>query len=378
MRALVLEGGDLEVVEVADPTPGKGQLVLDVTACGICGSDLHARHHADDLADDVAASGYSTFMRADQRVVMGHEFSGVVVEAGPGTRRRTGGGPVVALPMVRLGKDVRLTGLDAAAPGGYAERVLVQESMTLDVPNGLDPELAALTEPLAVALHAVRKGQVGKKQTAVVIGCGPIGLGVIAMLKASGVRTVVASDFSPARRALAAAMGADVVVDPASDSPWEARPKGFMDAPKVLDLAVTSMDRLRSVPLVPWHRVMGLAERAGALPSGPVVFECVGVPGMIGRVMAEAPMYTRVVVVGVCMGVDTIRPSAGINKEVELRFVFGYTPTEFREALHMMGEGTVDPSPLVTGRVPLDGAARAFEDLADPEAHAKILVTPHR
>ena len=93
----------------------------------------------------------------------------------------------------------------------------------LPVPNGLAPDVAALTEPMAVAWHAVRRGEVGKRQVAIVIGCGPVGLGVILMLKAKGVRTVVASDFSPGRRALAKACGADVVVDPAEGSPYHGR-----------------------------------------------------------------------------------------------------------------------------------------------------------
>src|SRR6185312_6498248 len=95
---------------------------------------------------------------------------------------------------------------------------LVQQSMMLPVPNGLSPEVAALTEPMAVAWHAVRRAEVRKRQIAVVIGCGPVGLGVILLLKARGVRTVVASDFSAGRRALAARCGADVVVDPAESS----------------------------------------------------------------------------------------------------------------------------------------------------------------
>ena len=95
-----------------------------------------------------------------------------------------------------------------------------------------------MTEPMAVALHAVRRGDVGKKQVAYVIGCGPIGLGVIAMLKATGVRTVVASDFSPGRRALATAMGADVVVDPAAESPYAVFADRFTTADGLLELAV--------------------------------------------------------------------------------------------------------------------------------------------
>jgi threonine dehydrogenase-like Zn-dependent dehydrogenase len=107
-----------------------------------------------------------------------------------------------------------------------------------------------------------------------------------------------------------------------------------------------------------------------------VVFECVGVPGVIDEIIAAAPIYSRVVVAGVCMGDDSIRPSIAINKEIDLRFVLGYTPQEFREALHLLADGKVDPTPLVTGTVGLDGVAGAFEALGDPEAHAKVLVDP--
>lgn len=377
MRAVTCEKGVLEVAEVADPTPERGHVVLEVRACGICGSDLHAREHCDDVAEDVAASGYDSFMRSDQSVVMGHEFCGEVVAHGPRTTRRLKTGTLaVSLPMVRAGGRVHPTGLSVHAPGGYAERVLTQEALTLPVPNGLPARVAALTEPMAVALHAVRRGDVGKKQVAYVIGCGPIGLGVIAMLKATGVKTVVASDFSPGRRALATAMGADVVVDPATESPYAVFSDRFVTADGLLELAVSTTEKLRSVPLLPWWNVFRAADAAGLGPSAPVVFECVGVPGMINQVITSAPIWSRVVVVGVCMGSDQIRPSIGINKEIDLRFVLGYTPDEFRAALHLLADGKVDPSPLVTGTVGLDGVASAFEALGDPEKHAKILVDP--
>lgn len=377
MRAVTCEKGALRVAEVPDPAPERGHVVLEVRACGICGSDLHARHHCDDVADDASASGYDAFMRSDQTVVMGHEFCGEVVDHGPRTPRRLKPGTLaVSLPMVRAGGRVHPTGLSVHAPGGYAERVLTQEALTLPVPNGLPARTAALTEPMAVALHAVRKGEVKKKQVAYVIGCGPIGLGVIAMLKATGVRTVVAADFSPARRALATALGADVVVDPAEESPYDVHADRFLSGQQLLDLAVSTTEKLRAVPMLPWWNVFRAADAAGLGPSAPVIFECVGVPGMINQVIASAPLWSRVVVVGVCMESDRIRPSIGINKEIDLRFVLGYTPDEFREALHLLGEGKVEPGPLVTGTVGLDGVDAAFAALGDPERHAKILVDP--
>jgi threonine dehydrogenase-like Zn-dependent dehydrogenase len=274
-----------------------------------------------------------------------------------------------------------MTGLSAKAPGAYAERVLVQESLTMDVPNGMSPETAALTEPMAVAWHAVRRSGVRKRETAVVIGCGPIGLAVILMLKARGVRKVIASDLSPGRRALAEQCGADVVVDPgpeSAESPWTGfeDSRYFTDANDLFDLALDTMGKLRKVPMLPWWRVLRAAEAAGATPSGPVVFECVGVPGIIAGIVNQAPLASRVVVVGVCMEPDTIQPAMAINKEIDLRFVFAYQPHEFRETLHMIADGTVDPTPLITGTVGLDGVAGAFEALGDPERHAKILIDP--
>ena len=369
---------ELEVTDVPALAPAPGQLLLDVVRCGICGSDLHSRRHADAIADVAAEVGYADLMRAEQSIVLGHEFSGVVVERGKGARLAEGT-PVVSFPLLRQAGGIHPTGLSAQAPGGYAEQVLVEEALSLPVPNGLPADVAALTEPLAVGLHAVRRGQVGKRQVAVVIGCGPVGLAVIGMLKASGVRTVVASDFSPGRRALATTMGADVVVDPAVESPYSAAPghRHLSTGPEVFELGVGTVEKLRRLPLVRWDQVWRVADKVGAAtPSHPVVFECVGVPGMLEDIISSAPMYSRVVVVGVCMEPDRLRPSMAINKEVDLRFVLGYTPLEFRDALHLLAEGKVDGAPMITGTVGLGGVAAAFDALADPEVHAKILIDP--
>jgi len=189
MKAVQCHNSELTVVEVEAPTPGPGQLVIDVERCGICGSDLHARVHADQLADAAAAVGYTTIMRPDDRVVFGHEFVGRVSAYGPATRAQWEPGTrVVGLPTVRHGDNAHAVGFDAASPGAYAEQVVLQEAFTFPVPDHVPAEKAAFTEPMAVALHAVRRGGVGRGQTAVVIGCGPIGLAVILMLKASSIR----------------------------------------------------------------------------------------------------------------------------------------------------------------------------------------------
>jgi len=224
----------------------------------------------------------------------------------------------------------------------------------------------------------VRRSEISKGQVAIVIGCGPIGLAVILMLKAHGVRTVIASDFSPGRRALATQCGADIVVDPAQDSPYaKAKGHGHLEtAPEALGLAVSTVETIRKLRL-PWWHVWRAADAVGAAtPKHPVVFECVGVPGVIDGIITGAPMFSRVVVVGVCMGADNLRPSMAINKEIDLRFVLGYTPMEFRDTLHMLADGKVDVTPLITGTVGLGGVENAFGALGDPEAHAKILINP--
>ncbi len=378
MKAVACQRSELDLVDLPDPEPAEGQVVIDVLRCGICGSDLHARHDADQAADVLAEAGYDGFMRSDQRVVFGHEFCGEVADYGPKSRRKIAAGtPVVALPLRRRGDEVHAIGLSAAAPGAYAEQVVVEESMMLPVPNGLPPEMSALTEPMAVGWHAVRRGEVKKGDVAIVIGCGPVGLAVICMLKAHGVHTVVASDLSRGRRELATACGADVVVDPGDGSPYEAAGERhyLKTVPAAEELAIGTMEKLTRLPVSPPH-VMRAAEKLGVKPKHPVIFECVGVPGIIDGIIGSAPLFSRVVVVGVCMSPDKLRPAMAVNKEIDLRFVVGYTPLEFRDTLHMLAEGKVNAAPLVTGTVGLPGVANAFDALGDPEAHAKILIDP--
>ena len=194
---------------------------------------------------------------------------------------------------------------------------------------------------------------------ALVIGCGPIGLAVIAALKMRGAGPIIASDFSAARRALARRMGADIVVDPRTTSPYamladSTTPAGF-DASRFAALFATGPRRRPAV-----------------------IFECVGVPGVLGEIMEGAPAGARIVVVGVCMQTDQLEPFFGIVKQLDLQFVLAYTAAEFADTLGYIAEGKVDVSPLITGRVGLDGVKQAFADLASPEHHAKVLVEPWR
>ena len=378
MKTVTCQDSRLELVDRPDPEPGRGQVVLNVLGCGICGSDLHVRYHADAEADVLAEIGYDGFARSGQPVVLGHEFVGEVAGYGPGTRRKIATGtPVTAVPLTRRAGEMHAIGLSAAAPGGYAEQVVVEESLMFALPNGLPPRLAVLTEPLAVGWHAVRRAEIKKSDVAIVIGCGPVGLAVICMLKARGVAAVVASDFSPGRRQLAAECGADITVDPAAESPYAAAgDRGFLTSlPAAVGLAIGTMEKLRPLP-VPWQHVWRAGEALGGKPKHPVIFECVGVPGILDGIIASAPLYSRVVVAGVCLEPDTIRPAMAINKEIDLRFVVGYTPLEFSDTLRLLAEGKVQAAPIATGTVGLSGVEAAFDALAAPGQHAKIIIEP--
>jgi threonine dehydrogenase-like Zn-dependent dehydrogenase len=217
--------------------------------------------------------------------------------------------------------------------GGYAERMLLSAPLLLGVPNGLDAARAALTEPMAVGLHAVNKSNVAPGEVTVVIGCGPIGIAIIAALRSRGVERVVAADFSARRREIATAVGAHEVLDPATGSPFDT-----------------------------------------TTPA--VVFEAVGAPGVIDDVLRRAPRGIRLVVAGVCMQPDTVRPLFAVAKEANIQFVFGYDPREFANSLRSIAEGEIDVAPMITGTVGLNGLGTAFDDLADPDQHCKIIVSP--
>ena len=145
--------------------------------------------------------------------------------------------------------------------------------------------------------------------------------------------------------------------------------------PELVELAISTVARLRRLP-VAWQHLWRGIDALGIKPKHPVVFECVGVPGVLDAIIAATPLFSRVVVVGVCMGDDAIRPAMATNKEIDLRFVLGYTPLEFRDTLHALAEGKLSAAPMLTGQVGLEGVSAAFAALGTPEVHAKILIDP--
>jgi threonine dehydrogenase-like Zn-dependent dehydrogenase len=360
MRAAVMRNQKLVVDDISTPKLGPGEVLVKTLACGICGSDLHTLKHAEKLVEVSRRSGGIFNMDLSRDIVMGHEFCAEIVDHGLDTKKNLKVGTrVCSMPILIRSNGVQTVGYSNENPGGYAEYMRLTEALLLQVPNGLPTEQAALTEPMAVGLHAVEKARLDQEDVPLVIGCGPVGLAVIASLRMKGVRPIVAADFSPRRRELAEAVGADVIINPAEKSPYES----WREA------AVWS-DPSRAPELPVW--VPGPPLRPA------VIFECVGVPGVIDQIMASAPQGARIVVVGVCMEQDAIQPMLGINKELNLQFVLGYTREEFTSMLHHIAEGKIPTEPLITGKVGVEGVAQAFEDLGSPEYHAKIMVEPWR
>jgi threonine dehydrogenase-like Zn-dependent dehydrogenase len=360
MRAVVMRNKRLVVTDLARPDPGPGEVLVKTLACGICGSDLHALRHAEQFVAASRRAGSVFTMDLTRDVVMGHEFCAEIVDYGPATTRALRiGARVCSRPSLIRADGPRTVGYSNDTPGGYAEYMRLTEALLLPVPDELATEHATLTEPMAVGLHAVARARLGPDDAPLVIGCGPVGLAVIAALRLHGARPIVAADFSARRRELATALGADLVVDPATTTPWQSWRE-----------AAVWPDASRAPLLPPW--IKGPAVRPA------VVFECVGVPGVLDQLMAASPRGTRIVVVGVCMEADTIYPMLGISKELNLQFVLGYTPDEFAATLNHIAEGRIPVAPLITGKVGVEGVAGAFEALASPERHAKILVEPWR
>lgn len=328
-------GRPLVLADLPDPTPGPGELIVRVAGCGICGSDLHLS------AEPVLPPG----------TVLGHEFAGTIAAVGPGTGPWREGEPVCAVPLFGCGTcvecltgdthhcaDMRGTGL-GRVPGGYAEYVRVSARETFRLPDDLAPHEGALVEPLAIGLHAVHVARLKPGDDVLIVGAGPIGLTTALWARHAGAREVIVSDPVAHRRALAAQLGATGTIDPSKE---EVRPT---------------------------------FERVARRPPG-VIFECVGVPGLLQEIFGYAPPRCRIVVAGVCLKPDAIVPVTALMKELQLRFTIFYNRADFGHTIDMLRSGRIDPRPMITDLVDLQGLPAAFEALRSPSTQCKVILRP--
>jgi len=341
MRAAVFKelSKPMVVEAIADPVPGAHDVILKVKNCGICGSDLHMTEPG-------------TIMPLPGGSVMGHEFAGEVIEVGKAvTHLWKPGDRVAGFPVICCGEHtpcLNFAGLRGGActkmlsvglgqsHGAYAEYVRIGASSGYRLPDAVSFREGAMVEPLAVGLHAVDMARMPRGATVLVIGAGPVGLATMLWAKFLGARHVIVSEKAEVRKQMAARFGATDCIDP-----------GQPLAPQVQKIAGKDAD---------------------------IIFECVGVPGLLQTTMMEAPRGGRIVVAGVCQQPDTIMPLMGIMKELEIQFVLGYRPADFDYVIAMIASDRVDVGHMVTDIVSLDALPAAFEALRKPSHQCKVML----
>lgn len=326
--ALVQADGGFQLEDLPDPSPGPGELVLRVTGCGVCGSDLKAR----------------PAMPAGTQ--MGHEFCGEVVAVGAGVDRRwTEGVQAATLPVFSCGAcaacrsghvahcdEARLVGL-GGAPGGFAELVRVSADHSFLLPGAVAVEHGPLVEPYAVGLHTARVAGIEAGDRVLIVGGGPVGLTTSAWARIMGAGDITVSDPVERRRNAAASFGATHAIDPSEE---------------------------------------GL--------GGPydVIIECVGKPGLLDACVGAATTHGRIVVAGVCAEPDPYLPMMALLKELTIAFSVYYRPEEFRTVVDAFATGQIDPSPLLTRTVGLGDLDDVFASLSTSPDDIKVVVDPTR
>ena len=341
MKAAYVENGTVHVGEMPDPVPSKGQALVRTHSCGLCASDVHFLSGGQNIIDLSKRLG-GPYAQLDyaRPFVPGHEYVGEVIDYGPGsTRKIKVGRRVTSVPVMLQDGAHKVIGYSHECPGGFGELMLLDENMMYEVPAGMPDDHAALVEPLAVGLEHARRGRPDKNDAALVIGCGAIGLGVIAGLKLAGVAPIVAADFHASRRDLAIAMGAHIAVDPREISPYAPLP----------DFG---------------NRQVNL------------IYECVGLPGMLQHVIENAPFDGRIVMGGYCMEQEHLFTFVAQNKRLNVQFAGGEEPQDMQTALRAIDDGTIDIGPWLGGRIGLNGVAKAMAEMSGPLAPVRTCVDP--
>ena len=340
MRAAVFEkaGEKLRIRDVPMPVPGPGELLVKIRYCGVCGSDLHLTDPASCFHPKAGA-------------VIGHEFCGEIVARGDGAGNAWQEGQrVAALPYIGCRRCVQcLAGNPVFCPGvrskpsgvssgGFAEFTVVGAAETLALPDALSWEEGAFVEPIAVGVHAVRKARMAPGSRVLVIGAGPVGLAVAACARASGAGPICVTARSSRRAERAARMGASAFL------------------PHDENLA------------------QAFADTAGGPPE--IIFECVGLPGMLDLSCRLAGPHATVVVMGACLQEDRLLPIVPTMKELRLQFVVCYDRRDFATAIDLIASRRVMPLEMLTDVVDLDAFPDALENLRGAHSQCKILMAP--
>ncbi|MBR0858063.1 alcohol dehydrogenase catalytic domain-containing protein [Bradyrhizobium liaoningense] len=334
MKAAIFEqlGKPLRIGSVADPKPGHGQVLLKICRCGICGSDLH-------MTED------PTFA-LNAGAVIGHEFSGEVLEVGRDVTEFAVGDHVSAAPLkgcgncpsCKIGEPAWCHDTMQLIGGGYAEYAALDAIQCRRLPWGISAADGALAEPLAVALHGVMRAAMKPGERVLIVGAGPIGLAVAFWARRLGAIRVAIADLHDHQQERAMSLGAT----------------GF----------VLSGDDMTA----------RVAQACGGAPD--IVFECVGKPGLIDHCIGLVRPRGRVLVLGLCTMPDRMDSFRAISKEAQVIMSVFFDMHEFAQAIEALDSGRYRPQNLVSDVVSLDAMPGTFEALRKRTTQCKVLVNP--
>jgi threonine dehydrogenase-like Zn-dependent dehydrogenase len=343
VKAAYLQNNKIHVGDVPDPVPSKGQALVRTHSCGLCASDAHFLHGGHAVVEmSKKFGGPYANLDLSRVIVMGHEYVGTIIDYGPESRRLLKTGTkVTSQPVVRTAAGHSIVGQSHDCPGGFGEYMLLDENALIEIPGGLDDDRAAMTEPLAVGLEHARAGEPARDDIALVIGCGAIGLGVIAGLKLMGMGPIIAADFDAKRRAIALKMGADIVVDPGE--------------------------------LSPYGPVHGLGSKRATL-----IYECVGKPGLLNDIIRSVGFGARIVVGGFCLVPEEIYIPNAQSKRLKINFAAGEEQQDLELALRSIADGKIDITSWLGARIGLSGVADALHAMSSPTAPVRTVVDPRQ
>ncbi|QDX82396.1 hypothetical protein B9N43_14825 [Denitratisoma sp. DHT3] len=325
---------DVRLAEAADPECGPDDVLVEVAACGICGSDLGYIHSGGPMGP------------TGQPMPLGHEFAGRIAAAGAQVNTWRVGQAVVVNPL----SAANMIG-NGGPEGAFAPMVRVRAAEApgtlFALPDTVPLERGALAEPLAVAFHAVSQGAAGPQTRAVVLGAGPIGLGCVIGLKRAGVQDVVVLDRTAHRREIARQLGADATFADMDETFWASLTERHGSAP------------FYGMPL----------------PATDLFIDCSGAPALVEAVIQRAAPRARLVLVAVYKQPAALDLTLMMAKELQLRGAFSYGDS-FPDAIdHLTRHGDA-VAPYASHRLPLSQFHEALALAADPERAAKVLVIP--